>query len=151
MPRLTCWYTAWPSAPPWRSRGGYAREILATWQALRETQPAVASFFFAAESWDRHVIRSIPPLGEVIGANAGQQFTPADPMVVVGMTTPKLIQRQRPVRIAIELGDLDPDRGFRVELSDDARSRISLVEAIDAEVFREQLSKDLRTLGGRDE
>jgi inosine-uridine nucleoside N-ribohydrolase len=126
-------------------------EVMATLQALRDTQPAVASFFVAADSWDRHVMRSIPALRKVIGANVGQQFTPADPMVVVGMTTPGLILRQRPVRIAIHVDDLDPARGFRVEVGDDARSRISLVDAIDAEAFRKGLIADLRTLGDPDE
>ena len=36
-------------------------------------------------------------------------------------------------------------------LGDDARSRISLVDAIDAEAFRKGLIADLRTLGDPDE
>jgi hypothetical protein len=125
-------------------------EVIAALEELGDTEPAVASFFIAANDWDQHVMQAIPSLRKVIGANAGQQFTPADPLVAVGMTTPDLILRQRRVRIQIDLEDLDPDRGFRVEVSDDPHSRIGLIEAIDAEVFREQVIKDLRRLGGRD-
>ena len=121
--------------------------VIAMLQDLRDTQPAVAAFFIAGTSWDQHVMQAIPPLRKVIGANAGRQFTPADPIVVVGMTTPGFIRRQRPVRIAIDRGDLDPARGFRVDVSDDPTSRISLVEAIDVETFRKEVIADLRRLG----
>lgn len=121
-------------------------KVIATLQDARNRQPAVASFFIAGNSWDQHVMQAIPPLREVIGANAGQQFTPADPIVVVGMTTPGLIRRQRPVRIAIDPDNIDPVSGFRVEVRDDAESRIHLVEAIDVEIFREAVSAGLQKL-----
>jgi hypothetical protein len=45
----------------------------------------------AASSWDAHLIKVYEKLKGVIGPNAGKQFTPADPLVVIGFLEPKMI------------------------------------------------------------
>ena len=119
-------------------------EILATLQALRAGQPAVAAFFVAGKSWDQHLMEQIPALRNIIGDQAGRQFTPADPMVVVGMTTPGLIQAKRPVAITIDLAELDPALGYAVTVRVDARSKIQLVDAIDTGLFRRRVTTVLQ-------
>ena len=64
----------------------------------------------------------------------------------IGMSRPDFITRSRPVDIAIDLNDLDPARGFKVDVVDDPASRIRLVEMVDAEIFRRQLLHDLQKI-----
>jgi inosine-uridine nucleoside N-ribohydrolase len=108
--------------------------------------PAFAEFLSAAAHWNHHVMATIPALKTVIGDNADHQFTPADPVVVVGMARPDFIVRSRPVAIRIDLDDRDPARGYRVRVTDDPASRIDLVEALAPEIFRQQLLLDLRRI-----
>jgi inosine-uridine nucleoside N-ribohydrolase len=108
--------------------------------------PVFESFLIAANSWDHHLMEKIPPLRTIIGDHAGRQFTPADPVVVVGMSRPDFITKARSVDITIDLNDLDPARGFKVTVTTDPASRITLVEAVDREIFRQQLLYALRKI-----
>jgi hypothetical protein len=106
--------------------------------------PAFESFLVAANSWDQHVMEMIPALRAVIGDNAGYQFTPADPIVAVGMARPEFITSKRMVDITIDLDDLDPATGFRVIVETDPSSNFAVVETVDIEVFRQQVLVGLR-------
>jgi len=60
-----------------------------------ERLPSVAETFVAGASWDNHLMDRIPKLETVIGReNAGMQFSPADPAVIVGAFAPGLINRR---------------------------------------------------------
>jgi inosine-uridine nucleoside N-ribohydrolase len=120
--------------------------IIGELESQQRQVPAFESFLIAANSWDHHLMEKIPPLQAIIGDHAGRQFTPADPVVVIGMSRPDFITRSRPVDIAIDLADLDPARGFKVDVVDDPASRIRLVEMVDAEIFRQQLLHALRKI-----
>ena len=108
--------------------------------------PAFESFLVAGNSWDHHLMKKIPPLRDIIGDNAGRQFTPADPVVVVGMARADFITKTRSVDITIDLNDLDPAKGFRVNLETDPTSRIVLIEAVDPEIFRQQVLRDFQKI-----
>lgn len=119
-------------------------EIIGELESQRCRIPAIEAFFIAADSWDHHLMEKIPPLQTIIGDNAGRQFTPADPLVVVGMASGEFVTETRPVDVTIDLDDLDPARGFSVQVSTNPDSRIALVEALDTEIFRQQMLEGLR-------
>jgi inosine-uridine nucleoside N-ribohydrolase len=121
-------------------------EIINKLESQRAEVPAFDSFFVASESWDHHLLEKIPPLNAIIGNHAGRQFTPADPVVVVGMTRPDFVTETRRVDISIDLDDLDPARGFKVRVKDNPASRIRLVENVNSEVFRQQVLHDLQKI-----
>lgn len=100
----------------------------------------------AGLSWDTHLIEKIPPLKNVIGENAGRQFTPADPLVVVGLLNSKLVTSSEPVNISIDLKDLDASRGYRVDVSANPDSKIRLVTGIDTRVFGDEMILSLKNI-----
>ncbi len=108
--------------------------------------PAFETFLFAAGSWDHHLMEMIPPLRTVIADHAGQQFTPANPIVVVGMATPDFVTEARPVDVAIDLNDLDPANGYKVSVKDNPKSLISLVEEVDPAIFQKEVLEDLQRI-----
>jgi inosine-uridine nucleoside N-ribohydrolase len=98
--------------------------------------PSVAETIISGASWDNHVMDQIPALESVIGReNAGQQFSPADPIVVVGAYRPELALEKTSVSISLVESDLDPARGFRILLEPAPDSRIELIEKIDEAIF----------------
>lgn len=127
------------------NREGYP-VIIGELESRQDRVPAFGSFMVATESWDHHLMKKIPSMKTIVGDNAGRQFTPADPAVVVGMTRPDFVTAARPVDIMIDLTDLDPAKGFRVLVEDNPSSRISLVESVDPEIFRQQVIGDLKKL-----
>ena len=96
-------------------------------------------------------MEKIPSMQAIIGDHAGRQFTPADPVVVVGMTRSGFVTEARPVDITIDLDDLDPARGFKVLVEDDPASLVSLVEAVDPEIFGQQVLYDLQKIAAMSE
>ena len=98
------------------------------------------SFFTSSASWDSHVLQQIPYLIPIIGNHAGQQFTPADPVVVLGLSNPELVIRVQAVDISIDLEDLDPAQGYRVTVKENSASNIKSIEAIDTLAFRRQIA-----------
>ena len=132
------------------NKDGYPA-IIGELESQRGQVPAFESFLVATESWDRHLMEKIPSMQAIIGDHAGRQFTPADPVVVVGMTRSGFVTEARPVDITIDLDDLDPARGFKVLVEDDPASLISLVEAVDPEIFRQQVLYDLQKIAAMSE
>ncbi|TDJ37376.1 MAG: hypothetical protein E2O53_01825 [Gammaproteobacteria bacterium] len=54
----------------------------------------------------------IPELENLIGRkNAGRQFSPADPAVIVGAFAPGFIQKKTRIRVRLDVLDIDPNRG----------------------------------------
>jgi len=104
------------------------------------------SFFVASRSWDAHVMKQIPYLIPVIGEHAGQQFTPADPVVALGINDTELVTRLRAVEIRIDLEDLNPAKGYKVSVKENSASKIRLVEAIDTLNFNQQALSIIRRL-----
>ena len=102
------------------------------------------SFFVAARSWDDNVLKQIPYLIPVIGERAGQQFTPADPVVVLGLSSAELVTRVRAVDISIDLEDLDPEQGYKVLVKENSASNIKSIEAIDTLAFYQQVLSMIR-------
>ena len=112
----------------------------------RMQSPAMDSFKSAGLSWDTHLIEKIPVLKGVIGENAGKQFTPADPLVAVGIANPKLITSSVQVDVSLELGNVDPNRGYKVNVNENGGSNIRLVTGIDTAVFQKELLGSLREI-----
>ncbi|KAL3082725.1 hypothetical protein niasHS_010527 [Heterodera schachtii] len=46
--------------------------------------PGIEKFRKAGESWDTHLVQCYEKLKDVVGPHKGRQFTPADPMTVMG-------------------------------------------------------------------
>lgn len=108
--------------------------------------PSLLTFRTAGASWDHHLIEKIPPLQKVIGENAGRQFTPADPLVVVGMLNPKITTSSAPVNIEIDLKNVDQARGYKVNVNENPQSKIQLVTAIDSSLFASELLEGLKVV-----
>ena len=110
-------------------------------ELLRERSdalPSVAETMISAASWDNHVMDSIPALEAVIGRdNAGAQFSPADPIVVIGAFEPELVTRRTAVRIKFDEQELDPRFGYRIVVESCIESNLQLVEDLDEQIFRE--------------
>jgi hypothetical protein len=116
-------------------------------QTSAERLPSVAETFVAGSSWDNHLMDRIPELENVIGRdNAGMQFSPADPAVIVGAFAPGFINKRTPVRVRLDERDVDPGKGYRVFLEPSADSRIELVEDFDEAVFREVFANAFKAL-----
>ena len=96
------------------------------------------SFFVAARSWDANVLKQIPYLIPIIGDRAGQQFTPADPVVVLGLSNADFVTRVKAVDISIDLEDIDPNQGYKVLVNEISNSNIKSIEAIDIAAFNHQ-------------
>ena len=127
------------------NKQGYPK-IISEIESQRGQVPVFNSFLLAAKSWDHHLIEKIPSLSTTMGNHAGRQFTPADPVVVVGIARADLITKSRPVDITIDLKNLDRSRGFNVIVEDNDSSHMSLVEEVDTELFRHQVFYDLQKL-----
>lgn len=112
-----------------------------------ERLPSVAETFMAGSSWDNHLMDRIPELEDVIGReNAGMQFSPADPTVIVGAFAPEFIRKRTPVKVRLDERDVDPGRGYRIFVEPAASSRIELVEVFDEAVFREVFAEAIKAL-----
>jgi hypothetical protein len=125
--------------------------VIGELESQRGQVPAFDSFLIATASWDHHLMEKIPSMQAIIGDHAGRQFTPADPVVVVGMIRSGFVTEARAVDITIDLDDLDPARGFKVLVENDPASRISLVEAVNPEIFRQQVLYDLQKIAAQSE
>jgi hypothetical protein len=108
--------------------------------------PSLVEQEIAGLSWDTHIIEKIPFLSSIVGPYKGKQFTPADPLVIIGIVNNHLIKRTIPVDIHIDVNDKDSSRGFKVEASLFQFSNIILVEEIDTEIFEIELLKSLKLL-----
>lgn len=62
-------------------------------------------FRIAGLSWDTNLIAHYWRLRTVVGPFAGEQFTPSDPLPVIGILNPKLAKSVRKVRVEIEVRD----------------------------------------------
>ena len=112
-----------------------------------ERLPSVAETFIAGNSWDNHLMDRIPKLESAIGReNAGMQFSPADPTVVVGAFEPNFVKKKTPIGIRLDDMDIDPKSGYRVIVEPLGNSRIELVEDFDEAVFRSVFTRALQTL-----
>ncbi len=109
--------------------------------------PSVAETFIAGSSWDNHLMVRIPELESAIGKeNAGMQFSPADPIVIVGAFAPHFIKKRTPIGVRLDERDVDLDSGYRIFAEPLANSRIELVEDFDEAVFRSVFTRALQTL-----
>lgn len=109
--------------------------LMQTLDQLKAKLPSLVDQEVAGTSWDSHLVEQIPPLANVIGCCIGRQFTPADPIVVVGMAEPKLITQSRRMELSIDLNGLDPARGYPVAVKEAPDSSITLVDRVDPQVF----------------
>lgn len=85
------------------------------------------------------MLQQLPYLRPIIGDRAGQQFTPADPVVVVGFGNADLAVRTQPIDVRISIESLDLERGYKVLVQQNSASNIRSVEAIDMRAFRRQM------------
>ena len=112
-----------------------------------DSSPGIAETLIAARSWDNHVMDQIPALEQVIGReNAGRQFSPADSLVVIGSYNEKLAVKTTSVSAALIEQDLNPDRGYRIDLPSAQDANIELIEQFDLVVFEQVLRSALTGL-----
>jgi inosine-uridine nucleoside N-ribohydrolase len=116
---------------------------------LRNQLQSVAELETATLSWDTHIMDNIPVLKNVIGPYAGQQFTPTDPAVVLGLANPDIIERSSLVNVDLDLADLDPSKGFAVTVTPSKSSKIRLVDQVDSAKFEKAFLNALHTLPNR--
>jgi purine nucleoside permease len=93
------------------------------------------------------MIDKIPFLRTIIGPYKEKQFTPADPLVVVGLINKNLIKNAVPATIKIDVNDKDKNKGFRVYVTTNASSKTTIVDSIDTAVFEEEILASFSTLG----
>jgi len=115
-------------------------------EQYKDQLPSLIDQQIAAYSWDQHIIQKIPALKEVIEAYSGKQFTPADPLVVIGVINNNLIQKKIPVDLCIDLNDLDVAKGFRIQVTHNLSSNIQLVDSIDIEIFTKEFISSFELL-----
>lgn len=112
--------------------------IVALLEDNADSLPSVADTIVSGASWDNHVMDRIPALENVIGRdNAGRQFSPADPIVVIGAYDSNMATRTTAVKIILDDTDMDSGRGYRIRVEPAPDSTIDLVEELDKDVFRE--------------
>ena len=119
-------------------------------EEARQSQWA-KSFFVASRSWDENVMKQIPYLVPIIGDRAGQQFTPADPIVILGLRSAELATEVRSVDITIDLEDMDRGNGYKVLVQENPASNITSIETIDRSVFLEQALSMLRDVATKND
>lgn len=122
------------------------KNVIERMEQLRPEMPSLNDQIIAATSWDEHVIAKIPALKPVIEPYKGKQFTPADPLVAVGIVNPAFILTREAVDIRMDIDDFNKDKGFRVYVTPDPASKIDLVQAIDVEIFKSELIKSFDIL-----
>ena len=129
--------------------GTNSPQLMALLESLKAKLPSLVDQEKAGTSWDSHLIEQIPPLANVIGCCIGKQFTPADPIVVVGMIDPSLITQRRTVDLEMNLDGLDPARGYPVTVRDSPTSNITLVDRVDPKIFDAQMIRLMGSLPSR--
>ncbi len=121
-------------------------KIIDGFRELQTELPSIGELKTATLSWDRHIMENIPVLKPVIEPFAGSQFTPTDPSVVLGIENPKIIEKSSRVSIRMDLGDLDPARGYSVNVVASETSNIHLVDKVDTVEFESTFLKLLKRL-----
>ncbi len=115
----------------------YANLIVAL-ESQADALPSIADTIVSSRSWDNHVMDQIPALEEIIGReNAGRQFSPADPLVVIGAYNSALAEEESSVAVLLDEQDLDPARGYRIDLDPSADSNIKVLETLNEDVFEQ--------------
>lgn len=109
--------------------------IIAEWKRLAYRVASFQEHAIAGKNWDAHLVSKIPPLAKVIGPYQGEQFTPADPIAMLAVLHPQLIQASTQVDVAMRTQDLDPARGYAVDVSPNLASSVRLVDSINVAEF----------------
>ena len=117
------------------NEGNYP-DIINALRKAGQSMPSILEGFIAGESWDRHLIATIPTLGKIIGSFAGQQFTPADPLLAAAMIdNDRIIMETEKVSVRIAVNEVDFNRGYEVKVVPDASSSVEMVTRIDRARF----------------
>lgn len=109
---------------------------------------AMRDFHTAGKSWDTHLIEKIPPLANVIGPFAGNQFTPADVLAAAYVIDSSIVtSAQSNVRISFDVDNLN-EKGGLIQLADAKQgfATQSIVEGVDKDKFLKLLESTLRGL-----
>ncbi len=118
-------------------------QLMAIIESAKFRLRSLQDFEVASRSWDEGVIERIPALKDIIGVeNIGRQFTPADVLLAMSLWVPEMLEKTvSRVDVDIDLNNLDPARGFLVEVKENPNSRIELIEAIDIEFFENEMKR----------
>ncbi|KAI1699746.1 hypothetical protein DdX_17130 [Ditylenchus destructor] len=98
----------------------------------------------ATASWDAHLIKEIKPLAERIGKFQGRQFTPADPVAMVGFLHPEMIES--PENYIVNIDQVYNKAGYKVELTKNDQSTITVVGGIDEDMFKNEMERSIRMI-----
>ena len=110
--------------------------IIAKFEAMAATHEILRDSQTAGLSWDNHLMELIPRLREIIGPNAGRQFTPADPAIIIGIVHPEFLLESRQSTVKIYTTQVDMAQGIFTVVEDDEASQIRVIEKVDKDLFQ---------------
>lgn len=125
--------------------------VIESMNSLQATMPSLQDQETACLSWDEFVIAKFPVLKTVIEPYKGKQFTPADPLVIVGIENKGVIESQQAINVCIDLQDFDASKGFRVYVEHNPSSKINLVQSVNPNIFKDELVQSFDILRQRHE
>jgi hypothetical protein len=121
--------------------------LIAALESNANSLPSVADTIVSSRSWDNHVMDQIPALEEIIGReNAGRQFSPADPLIVIAAFSADLAEQESSVAVLLDEQDLDQNRGYRIDLYPSTATNIQLLEKLNEEIFEQVFLKAFESL-----
>lgn len=109
---------------------------------------AMRDFHTAGGSWDHHLIEKIPPLANVIGPYAGNQFTPADVLAAAYVIDPSIVTSvQANTRITLDVDNADAKGALvKLEAPKVGFPTQSIVQGVDKEKFLRLLESSMKNL-----
>lgn len=124
-------------------------EIINCLDKLKKQLPSLIDQEIASLSWDNHIINTIPALSNIIEPFKGNQFTPADPLVICGIFNKNIIKKAIRINVHIDVNDKDSSNGFRVYVEPNINSNIELVDSINIKAFEKELLESFESLNLR--
>ncbi|KAL3116586.1 hypothetical protein niasHT_001333 [Heterodera trifolii] len=114
--------------------------------------PCIKAFRTAGKSWDTNLVQCYKKLEGIVGPYAGEQFTPADPITVLGFMKPELIKETMKMKVEVIIPEpsesviCDKDEGqceegFEVKTEEDCQSGITLITKFDLDLFGSEMER----------
>lgn len=123
--------------------------LIEAMDALQAMMPSLQDQEIACLSWDEFTIAKFPMLKKIIEPYKGKQFTPADPLVIVGVVNQDLIELKQAVNVLIDVQDFDESKGFRVYVEPNPSSKINVVQSVNANLFKHEIVQSFNILRQR--
>ncbi|KAI3417552.1 hypothetical protein GPALN_013272 [Globodera pallida] len=129
-------------------KGSINRESFPTLIEMIETSqaPCIEAFRTAGLHWDTNLVEHYEKLKDTVGQYKGKQFTPADPLTVLGLLNPKLIKATEKVKVEVIIPEGQPpsEEGYEMQKWADTSSGITLVTEFNLNVFQTEMERILQ-------